>query len=128
MFHLQIQFISNLFFYFCQIEAMFDFLGGCVPFRDVTLMSSKIICRQESMLHSCSIFPFLIFHNLNHLLTSSVFQIDLQNYLPDPAKRSELKKRLYDSGISNVPMPSVKRPIEDQISSTPYSAKMNPNK
>ena len=25
-------------------------------------------------------------------------------------------------------MPSVKRPIEDQISSTPYSAKMNPNK
>jgi len=40
----------------------------------------------------------------------------------------ELKKRLYDSGISNVPMPSVKRPIEDMISSTPYSAKMNPNK
>jgi hypothetical protein len=39
-----------------------------------------------------------------------------------------LKKRLYDQGISNVPMPSVKRPIEENISSRPYSAKMNPNK
>ena len=60
-----------------------------------------------------SIFPFITLHYLHHLLTSPFFQIDLQNYLPDPAKRSELKKRLYDSGISNVPMPSVKRPIED---------------
>jgi hypothetical protein len=46
----------------------------------------------------------------------------------DPSKRNDLKKRLYDSGISNIPMPSVKRPIEENISSRPYSAKMNPNK
>jgi len=48
--------------------------------------------------------------------------------VPDPSKRNDLKRRLYDSGISNVPMPSVKRPIEENISSRPYSAKMNPNK
>jgi hypothetical protein len=48
--------------------------------------------------------------------------------MPDPNKRHELKKRLYDSGISNIPMPSVKRPIEEHISSKPYSAKMNPSK
>jgi hypothetical protein len=55
-------------------------------------------------------------------------RIDLTNYVPDPSKRNDLKRRLYDSGISNVPMPSVKRPIEENISSRPYSAKMNPNK
>jgi hypothetical protein len=48
--------------------------------------------------------------------------------VPDANKRHELKKRLYDSGISNIPMPSVKRPIEEHISSKPYSAKMNPSK
>lgn len=55
-------------------------------------------------------------------------QIDIDNYIPDPSKKNELKKRLYDSGISNIPMPSVKRPLEQNISSKPYSAKMNPNK
>jgi hypothetical protein len=55
-------------------------------------------------------------------------RINLNNYVADPSKRNDLKKRLYDSGISNIPMPSVKRPIEDHISSRPYSAKMNPNK
>jgi hypothetical protein len=53
-------------------------------------------------------------------------RIDLNNYVPDPMKRNDLKRRLYDSGISNIPMPSVKRPIEEQISTRPYSAKMNP--
>jgi len=48
--------------------------------------------------------------------------------MPDPNKRNELKRRLYDSGISNIPMPSVKRPIEENIASKPYSAKMNPSK
>jgi hypothetical protein len=48
--------------------------------------------------------------------------------MPDPSKASELKRRLYDSGISNIPMPSVKRPIEENISPNPYSAKMNPSK
>lgn len=55
-------------------------------------------------------------------------RIDLNNYVPDPSKSNDLKRRLYDSGISNIPMPSVKRPIEDHISSRPYSAKMNPSK
>lgn len=41
---------------------------------------------------------------------------------------NSLKKRLYDSGISNVPMPSVKRPIEEKISSQPFSARMNSSK
>jgi len=44
------------------------------------------------------------------------------------SKKNALKGRLFDSGISNVPMASVKRPIEESISSKPYSAKMNPNK
>jgi len=48
--------------------------------------------------------------------------------MPDPSKKNDLKKRLYDSGISNIPMPSVKREIEENISSRPFSAKMNPNK
>lgn len=55
-------------------------------------------------------------------------RIDLNNYIPDPNKRNELKRRLYDSGISNVPMPSVKRPIEEKISSQPFSARMNSSK
>ena len=57
-----------------------------------------------------------------------VLKIDLNNYVPDASKRNDLKRRLYDSGISNIPMPSVKRPIEENLSSRPYSAKMNPNK
>jgi hypothetical protein len=48
--------------------------------------------------------------------------------MPDPRKKDELKRRLYDSGISNIPMPSVKRPAEEFISSRPFSAKMNPGK
>ena len=48
--------------------------------------------------------------------------------MPDPSKKNDLKKRLNDSGISNIPMPSVKREIEENISSRPFSAKMNPNK
>jgi hypothetical protein len=48
--------------------------------------------------------------------------------MPDPNKGNDLKRRLYDSGISNVPMPSVKRPIEENISSKPFSAKMNSSK
>lgn len=48
--------------------------------------------------------------------------------VPDKSKRHELKKRLYDSGISNVPMPSVKRPIEEKVSSLPFSARMNSSK
>jgi hypothetical protein len=55
-------------------------------------------------------------------------RIDLDNYIPEPNKGSELRRRLYDSGISNVPMPSVKRPIEENISSKPFSAKMNSSK
>jgi hypothetical protein len=55
-------------------------------------------------------------------------RIDLNNYMPDQSKANELKRRLYDSGISNIPMPSVKRPIEENISPNPYSAKMNPSK
>ena len=59
---------------------------------------------------------------------ANLFQIDLNNYMPDQSKANELKRRLYDSGISNIPMPSVKRPIEENISPNPYSAKMNPSK
>jgi len=55
-------------------------------------------------------------------------RIDLKSYMPDPNKKNQLKSRLYDTGISNVPMPSVKRPIEETISSRPFSAKMNPGK
>jgi len=55
-------------------------------------------------------------------------RIDLENYVPDMNKKYELKRRQYDTGVSNVPLPSVKRPIEEHISSKPYSAKMNPNK
>jgi len=56
------------------------------------------------------------------------YRIDLNNYVPDPNKKHELKRRLYDSGISNVPMASVKRPIEEKISSQPFSARMNSSK
>jgi len=55
-------------------------------------------------------------------------KIDLDNYIPDPSKSNDLRRRLYDSGISNIPMPSVKRPIEENISSKPFSAKMNSSK
>jgi hypothetical protein len=52
----------------------------------------------------------------------------LNNFVADKAKKNELKRRLYDSGISNVAMPSVKRPIEENISGRPFSARMNSNK
>jgi len=52
----------------------------------------------------------------------------LSAFKPDLQKKNELKRRLYDSGISNVPMPSVKRPIEENLSSRPFSARMNANK
>jgi hypothetical protein len=55
-------------------------------------------------------------------------QIDLQNYVADYNKSNILRNRLYDSGISNIPMPSVKRPIEEKISSKPFSARMNSSK
>jgi hypothetical protein len=32
--------------------------------------------------------------------------------------------RLYDTGVSNVPLPSVERPLEKLASTRPYSAKM----
>jgi len=32
--------------------------------------------------------------------------------------------RLYDTGVSNVPLPSVERPLEKMASTRPYSAKM----
>ena len=63
------------------------------------------------------------------LLTAFVlWQIDLKNFVPDANKSHALKARLYDSGISNNPMPSVKRPIEENISTKPFSAKMNSSK
>ena len=35
-----------------------------------------------------------------------------------------LLNRLYDSGISNIPLPSVERPLEKMATNRPYSAKM----
>ncbi len=35
-----------------------------------------------------------------------------------------LMNRLYDTGVSNVPLPSVERPLEKKASARPYSAKM----
>lgn len=61
-------------------------------------------------------------------MTVRSLQIDLDNYVPDPNKSNILRSRLYDSGISNIPMPSVKRPIEEKISSKPFSARMNSSK
>jgi hypothetical protein len=43
--------------------------------------------------------------------------------MPDPSKKNDLKKRLNDSGISNIPMPSVKREIEENISSSHFQLK-----
>ena len=43
---------------------------------------------------------------------------------PDILKKRLLMNRLYDTGISNVPLPSVERPLEKMASSRPYSAKM----
>jgi len=57
-----------------------------------------------------------------------IAKMDQSTFVPDPSKKNELKRRLYDSGISNIPMPSVKRPIEEKISSRPFSARMNANK
>lgn len=39
-------------------------------------------------------------------------------------KKRLLLSRLYDTGISNVPLPSVERPLEKLASTRPYSAKM----
>lgn len=43
---------------------------------------------------------------------------------PDMLKKRLLLNRLYDTGISNVPLPSVERPLEKMASTRPYSAKM----
>lgn len=43
---------------------------------------------------------------------------------PDQLKKRMLLNRLYDTGISNVPLPSVERPLEKLASTRPYSAKM----
>jgi hypothetical protein len=39
-------------------------------------------------------------------------------------KKRMLMNRLYDTGVSNVPLPSVERPLEKMASTRPYSAKM----
>jgi hypothetical protein len=46
------------------------------------------------------------------------------NIAPDQLKKRLLMNRLYDTGISNVPLPSVDRPLEKMASTRPYSAKM----
>ena len=43
---------------------------------------------------------------------------------PDPMKKRLLMNRLYDTGVSNIPLPSVERPLEKNVSARPYSAKM----
>jgi hypothetical protein len=43
---------------------------------------------------------------------------------PDHIKRQLLLSRLYDTGVSNMPLPSVERPLEKKASARPYSAKM----
>jgi hypothetical protein len=43
---------------------------------------------------------------------------------PDPLKKRLLMNRLYDTGVSNIPLPSVERPLEKNASTRPYSAKM----
>jgi len=49
---------------------------------------------------------------------------NLISIAPDPMKKRMLMNRLYDSGISNVPLPSVERPLEKSAAMRPYSAKM----
>ena len=46
------------------------------------------------------------------------------NMAPDPVKKRLLMNRLYDTGVSNMPLPSVERPLEKNASNRPYSAKM----
>ena len=46
------------------------------------------------------------------------------NLAPDQMKKHILMNRLYDTGVSNVPLPSVERPLEKMASTRPYSAKM----
>ncbi len=46
------------------------------------------------------------------------------NLAPEQLKKRLLLNRLYDTGISNVPLPSVERPLEKLASTRPYSAKM----
>jgi len=46
------------------------------------------------------------------------------NIAPDHLKKRLLLNRLYDTGVSNVPLPSVERPLEKMASTRPYSAKM----
>lgn len=43
-------------------------------------------------------------------------------------KKIDLKKRLYESGISYFPMPSVVRPIETNSGLKSFSANMNASK
>jgi hypothetical protein len=43
---------------------------------------------------------------------------------PDLMKKRLLLNRLYDTGVSNVPLPSVERPLEKMASARPFSAKM----
>lgn len=46
----------------------------------------------------------------------------------DFKKKNDLKKRLYESGISYFPMPSVVRPIETNSGMKSFSANMNAGK
>ena len=48
----------------------------------------------------------------------------LLNIAPDNVKKRLLMNRLYDTGVSNIPLPSVERPLEKKASVRPYSAKM----
>ena len=48
----------------------------------------------------------------------------LLNIAPDQVKKRLLMNRLYDTGVSNIPLPSVERPLEKKASARPYSAKM----
>lgn len=41
------------------------------------------------------------------------------------SKKIDLKRRLYDSGVSYYPMPSVKRPIEINTGTKSFTAKLN---
>lgn len=39
-------------------------------------------------------------------------------------RKHVLMSRLYDTGVSNMPLPSVERPLEKKASTRPFSAKM----
>ena len=44
--------------------------------------------------------------------------------VPNHVKKKMLLNRLYDTGVSNIPLPSVERPLEKQAAARPFSAKM----